>query len=111
MDSVLAYKAEKRSLAGFPGSRPITNEALLELDCDILIPSALGGVIHKFNADRIHYWLSHGAQASPTVHNLLVDEKILTGAKKVKASKSKKATAQAVAPNTEAAKPAEAPAT
>ena len=65
----------------------------------------------KFNADRIHYWLSHGAQASPTVHNLLVDEKILTGAKKVKASKSKKATAQAVAPNTEAAKPAEAPAT
>jgi len=66
MDSVLAYKAEKRSLAGFPGSRPITNEALLELDCDILIPSALGGVIHKFNADRIQAKVIAEAANSPT---------------------------------------------
>lgn len=53
MERVLAYKSEKRSLAGFPESRAVTNEALLELDCDVLIPCALGGVIHKFNADRI----------------------------------------------------------
>ena len=32
----------------------ITNEALLELDVDILIPAALEGVITKDNADRIH---------------------------------------------------------
>lgn len=30
-----------------------------------------------FEADRILYWLSKGAQASPTVHNLLVSEKIV----------------------------------
>ncbi|MFA6198046.1 MAG: 30S ribosomal protein S16 [Patescibacteria group bacterium] len=28
-------------------------------------------------AERIKYWLSQGAQASPTVHNLLVDQKII----------------------------------
>ena len=31
--------------------------------------------------ERIKYWLSVGAQASGTVHNLLIDAKILTGAK------------------------------
>lgn len=66
MDEVLAYKAEKRSLSGFPRSRPITNQALLELDCDILIPSALGGVIHKFNADRIKAKVIAEAANSPT---------------------------------------------
>ncbi len=66
MDEVLAYKAEKKSLAGFPRSRPITNEALLELDCDLLIPSALGGVIHKFNAERIKAKVIAEAANSPT---------------------------------------------
>ncbi|MDO8552070.1 MAG: 30S ribosomal protein S16 [bacterium] len=35
----------------------------------------------QFNADRIKYWLSVGAKASATVHNMLVSEKIITGAK------------------------------
>lgn len=39
--------------------------------------------------DRIKYWLSQGAQTSPTVHNLLVANKII-GAEKVKAWKPKK---------------------
>lgn len=30
-----------------------------------------------FETDRILYWLSKGAQASPTMHNLLVSEKII----------------------------------
>ncbi len=38
---------------------------------------------------RIKYWLEKGAQTSPTVHNLLVDAKIIKGPK-VKASKNKK---------------------
>jgi small subunit ribosomal protein S16 len=33
------------------------------------------------NADRIKYWLSKGAEASDTVWNLLVDEKIVEGKK------------------------------
>ncbi|MFZ5559746.1 MAG: 30S ribosomal protein S16 [Patescibacteria group bacterium] len=31
----------------------------------------------SFKKERIEYWLSQGAQPSPTVHNLLVDEKII----------------------------------
>jgi len=33
-------------------------------------------------ADKIKYWLSVGAQASGTVHNFLVDQKIIEGAKR-----------------------------
>lgn len=32
----------------------------------------------NLKADRIKYWLSVGAKPSPTVHNLLVDQGILT---------------------------------
>lgn len=35
----------------------------------------------KLNAERIKYWLSVGAQASGTLHNLLIKEKIITGKK------------------------------
>lgn len=33
------------------------------------------------NKERILYWISQGAKASPTVHNFLVDEKIIKGPK------------------------------
>jgi len=43
-----------------------------------------------FEKDRILYWLSKGAKASPTVHNLLVVEQIVVGPKvKAWAPKSK----------------------
>ena len=32
--------------------------------------------------DRIKYWLSVGAQASDTVHNMLVNEKVIEGEKR-----------------------------
>lgn len=32
-------------------------------------------------ADRVKYWISVGAQPSETVHNLLINEKIITGKK------------------------------
>jgi small subunit ribosomal protein S16 len=34
-----------------------------------------------FKADRITYWMSVGAQVSPTVHNLLIDKKVISGKK------------------------------
>jgi len=43
----------------------------------------------KLNKERIEYWLIKGAQASPTIHNLLVDEKIINK-EKVKAWKPKR---------------------
>ena len=36
----------------------------------------------ELKADRIKYWLSVGAQASGTVHNFLVDKKIIEAKKK-----------------------------
>jgi small subunit ribosomal protein S16 len=41
-------------------------------------------------ADRIKYWISKGVQPSPTVHNLLVKEKILEGKKIPKHKKPKR---------------------
>ena len=40
----------------------------------------------QFDADRIKYWLSVGAKASVTVHNMLVSAKIIPGKKIVKHS-------------------------
>jgi glutamate dehydrogenase (NAD(P)+) len=40
-------------VVGFPGSEPITNEDLLTLDVTVLIPAALGEVIHHKNADDV----------------------------------------------------------
>lgn len=40
------------------------------------------------NADRVKYWMSQGAKPSATVHNLLVDAKIISG-KKVNAHNKK----------------------
>lgn len=44
---------ETKSVADFPGSEPISNEALLELDCDMLVPAALENQITEANADKI----------------------------------------------------------
>lgn len=36
----------------------------------------------QFKGDRIRHWLARGAQTSATVHNLLVDAKIIEGKKR-----------------------------
>jgi len=41
------------SVAGYEGGEPITNEDLLELECDYLAPAALGEVITGTNAPRV----------------------------------------------------------
>ena len=50
---VFDYKKESGSVVGFPGSDKISNNELLELDCDILVPSALENQITKDNADKV----------------------------------------------------------
>ena len=47
------WKKANGTLAGFPGSRTLTNNELLELACDILIPSALENQITIENAKNI----------------------------------------------------------
>lgn len=55
----------------------------------------------KLSKERIVHWLSVGAKASDTVHNMLVSEKVIEGSKSPKHGKSKKPAQEA--------KPAEAP--
>ena len=43
-------------------------------------PHANQDSVH-INGERILYWVSKGAQLSPTVHNMLVNNKIITGKK------------------------------
>ena len=50
---VLAYKRAHGTVVGYPNAEPISNEALLELDVDILAPSAMENVITSENACRI----------------------------------------------------------
>jgi len=47
------YKLETGAVAGFPGTKPITNEELLELDVDVLFPAALENCITEENAGSI----------------------------------------------------------
>ncbi len=49
----LRHALQHGSLEGFDGGDRISNEELLELEVDMLVPSALGGVITEANADRI----------------------------------------------------------
>jgi glutamate dehydrogenase (NAD(P)+) len=65
-DSALRYKQEHGTLAGFPGTDPITNEELLELECDILVPAALESVITAENAGRIKAHMIAEAANGPT---------------------------------------------
>ena len=73
------------------------------------------------DGEKVKYWISKGAQVSDTVHNFLVDQKILTGKKInvlpknkiINANKAKEEKAQAEAaakaPKPEAAPVVEAP--
>jgi len=42
-----------RSVAGFEGASPVTNEQLLEVECDYLVPAAVDDVITGANAGKI----------------------------------------------------------
>jgi glutamate dehydrogenase (NAD(P)+) len=53
LDALNAQKAENGTVVGLAESRTITNDDLLALECDILIPAALGGQIHVRNVERI----------------------------------------------------------
>ena len=50
---MMRYAQVNGSLAGYPDAKAITNEELLILPVDILIPAALEAVINEQNADKI----------------------------------------------------------
>ena len=64
-DAVEAHKADRGSVVGFTETT-ISNEELLELDCDILLPAALGNQIHAGNAPRLKARLVVEGANNPT---------------------------------------------
>jgi glutamate dehydrogenase (NAD(P)+) len=62
----LEHKGKTGTVATFPEADRISNEELLELPCDILVPAALEGVITKENAPRIKARIMAEAANGPT---------------------------------------------
>jgi glutamate dehydrogenase (NAD(P)+) len=60
------YKQEHGTLAGFADTDLISNDELLEIDCDILVPAALESVITRNNAPRIKTRMIAEAANGPT---------------------------------------------
>jgi glutamate dehydrogenase (NAD(P)+) len=80
VDDLLAHEREAGTVTGMAGTEPITNEELLELDVDVLLPAALGGIIDEGNADRIRARLIvEGANhpVTPLADEILVDRGVV----------------------------------
>lgn len=63
---VYEHKEKAGSVLDFKGASNITNEGLLELDCDVLIPAALESQITLKNADKIKAKIVAEAANGPT---------------------------------------------
>ena len=61
------HRSLNKTVTRFPGSRPITNEELVKLGCDVLIPAALENQITEENAREIRCKiLAEGANGPTT---------------------------------------------
>ena len=88
------YIAKNKSVEGFDGADKL-DEEILELDCDILIPAAIGGVITSNNAENIKAKVIVEGANSPTTlsadkilkeNNVMIIPDILANAGGVTAS-------------------------
>lgn len=50
---LIEYVKENKSLSGYTKAQKVTNEQLLEIECDALLPCALEGQIDTHNAEKI----------------------------------------------------------
>ena len=67
LDKLDLHVAETRSISGFDGAEPVTNEQLLLIPCDILVPAALERQITADNAARLQCRiLAEGANGPTT---------------------------------------------
>jgi len=66
VNKVISWKKEHGTVQGFPGAADISNEEVLEVECEILIPAALENQITERNADNIKARLIAEAANGPT---------------------------------------------
>jgi glutamate dehydrogenase (NAD(P)+) len=72
LQSLLSHVRKTGTVVAAEGTQPIDNEGLLELECDYLVPAALGRVITRFNAHRVRARVIVEAANSPITY--LADE-------------------------------------
>ncbi|MDA4129505.1 MAG: Glu/Leu/Phe/Val dehydrogenase [Thaumarchaeota archaeon] len=65
-EKVLSHKEKTGSVVGLPGTQEISNDELLELDVDILIPAALENAITEKNASNVRAKIVCEAANGPT---------------------------------------------
>jgi len=68
IEKAVSHVSERTSLKGLPGCETISNENLLKLPCDILIPAALEATITCDNAGEIQAQLIVEAANMPLTH-------------------------------------------
>jgi glutamate dehydrogenase (NAD(P)+) len=61
-----AHQKATGSIVGYEGAETVSNEELLELDCDVLIPAAIEGQLTDDNADRVKASIIVEAANGPT---------------------------------------------
>ena len=66
IDAVGQHKKETGSVIGFAGAEDISNEDLLTIDCDVLIPAALENAITEMNAAGVKAKIIAEAANGPT---------------------------------------------
>tara|TARA_B110000116_G_scaffold258611_1_gene259922 strand:+ start:561 stop:1793 length:1233 start_codon:yes stop_codon:yes gene_type:complete len=54
LDALFDYNYNKRTIEGYQQGKKITNDELLALECDFLIPAALGSAINDKNVDTLN---------------------------------------------------------
>lgn len=52
-EAIIRHSNEAGTVSGYSGAEPISNADLLEIECDVLVPAAIEGVITVKNADAI----------------------------------------------------------
>ena len=68
IEEMIKYCQQHHSLAGYTEAENISNETLLELECDVLVPAALDRAITKENAPRLKCKiLAEGANGPTTL--------------------------------------------
>ncbi len=65
-NEVAAHKKKTGSIINLPGAEPVTNEEVLELDVDVLVPAALEDVITRQNAKSVKAKLVAEGANGPT---------------------------------------------